>query len=382
MDDVYYSKKCSYHFCWVCLLEWNTQTHNSFYTCGNAAKSVDKTKIQMEEPTADYLRAYQEALNLRAKVREERENLASLQKMQKRRIKSLQINIPFFFFFFFFGNEALQHEHASIFLETKYFDKPHRLKTLLKHVRNEEKRQIELSGLQDDVPEYVNMEFIQSVVHRMVQAHLLISRGYKFLYYYDMSQHHVVSNALSSLESVIFKLDVMFTEPTTYLPARAIRWKWYDLGFYIELGQRNTKKKPDTFLLGRPVYRSLCTFSFFFVVSGSINKKKNILMGSIKVLLLVFLISSVRRSPQTKNGVMFSNKKKRSLSKISRGNASGENESDNGNLQEFMKKHKIINAENTAKALQTIGVTLEHLMEWREKDIELTFITKKWHDIT
>ncbi|ETN99255.1 viral A-type inclusion protein, partial [Reticulomyxa filosa] len=35
-----------------------------------------------------------------------------------------------------------------------------------------------------------------------------------------------------------------------------------------------------------------------------------------------------------------------------------------------MKKHKIINAENTAKALQTIGVTLEHLMEWREKDID------------
>ncbi|ETO01461.1 TLDc domain-containing protein [Reticulomyxa filosa] len=51
-----------------------------------------------------------------------------------------------------------------------------------------------------------------------------------------------------------------------------------------------------------------------------------------------------------------------------------ENESTNGNaqtkLEDFLNKYKVANAVATAEVMYEHGATLEHLMEWREKDIE------------
>ncbi|ETO14759.1 myotubularin-related protein, partial [Reticulomyxa filosa] len=47
--------------------------------------------------------------------------------------------------------------------------------------------------------------------------------------------------------------------------------------------------------------------------------------------------------------------------------AEGENEA---SMESFLKQHNVRNNEATAKALQTIGVTISDLMEWREQDID------------
>ncbi|ETO04379.1 hypothetical protein RFI_33020, partial [Reticulomyxa filosa] len=47
-------------------------------------------------------------------------------------------------------------------------------------------------------------------------------------------------------------------------------------------------------------------------------------------------------------------------------------ETERKKLEAFLVEHKVSSSEATAKAISIAGVTLEHLMGWREQDIELT----------
>lgn len=123
---------------------------------------------------------------------------------------------------------AVQHERASVFLEQKYFKKERRLKQLLRNIKTATENN------KEKLPKKLDMEFMYELIGRMIEGHLLLSRGYKYISYHNVRDDHTIVQILKSLEHVAFKLDAMFQEPRMYLPWNDMRWKWYDLGFYIE----------------------------------------------------------------------------------------------------------------------------------------------------
>ena len=167
--------------------------------------------LVMEKPTERYQQEYTRVLNQRKAMRQEHEAKIAADSERRTRTK-----------------RAIQHERASIFLGEKYMKKQRRLKGLLKNIK------IATENNKEKIPKKLNMEFMYELMGRLIETHLLLSRGYKWISYHSYSEDHTVVCILKSLEHVAFKLDAMFQEPKVYSPWTEIRWKWYDLGFYIE----------------------------------------------------------------------------------------------------------------------------------------------------
>jgi len=230
-------RKCRYHFCWVCLKEFNQSTHDDFYECKQGyIASPKRDTITMERPTERYLNAYKEALNQRRIKREEHEEKIKAESMRKLRIK-----------------RAVQHENASIFLQNKYLNKPKKLKVLLKNII------LSTTNNKEKVPKALDVHFMYQLISRMIQSHLLLSRAYKYASYHNVDDNHTTFQIVQSLECVAFKLDAMFQGETKIYPSwNECRWKWYDLGFYIEfyvaemLKLKNSAKQTKNYIDPKP----------------------------------------------------------------------------------------------------------------------------------
>merc|ERR1712083_797647 len=81
----------------------------------------------------------------------------------------------------------------------------------------------------------LDTQFITQMISRMVQCHLLVSRGYKLISYYDLEKSDSMCAVVGSLESVLLRMDTMFQEPKQYMPYSECLWKWKDLKFYLDL---------------------------------------------------------------------------------------------------------------------------------------------------
>eukprot|EP01083_Nonionella_stella_P167644 563981_1 len=201
-------RKCEYHFCWVCLKEFNQSTHDSFYECGvGIVASTQSNTITMEQPTEAYLEAYKRTLEQRKQMRQQHEKKMASQIQRKLRIK-----------------RAIQHERASIFLAEKYFAKKKRCRGLLRNIILCTQQQ--QNGL--------NIDFVYQLISRLIQTHLLLSRAYKYISYHRIKENEMVCCIANSLQHVAFKLDAMFQQPKVYLPYQQLKWKWHDLAFYID----------------------------------------------------------------------------------------------------------------------------------------------------
>merc|ERR1712083_134317 len=81
----------------------------------------------------------------------------------------------------------------------------------------------------------LDTQFITQMISRMVQCHLLVSRGYKLISYYDLEKSHSMCAVVGSLEFVLFRMDAMFQEPKQYLPYSECVWTWKKLKVYLDL---------------------------------------------------------------------------------------------------------------------------------------------------
>jgi len=154
-------------------------------------------------------------LEQRAKIREEFEKKKLEVTSCKKRMK-----------------RTMQHENASIFLQQKYLKNHQRLQSLVKHIEYatvKSYNNINVPGIGT-----ITLPFVVSFIKRLIQAHLLLSRSYKYLAFHNLDEYDGISSIVDSLESVTFKVHVMFQEPKTYLPYPLLRWKWFDLAFYID----------------------------------------------------------------------------------------------------------------------------------------------------
>jgi len=213
-------RKCFYHFCWVCLKEFNQQTHDDFYVCKQGFEvATKKENLQMEVGTASYNEALKSTLELRKKMRLDHEQKVADLREKKRSSK-----------------RAVQHERASIFLTEKYLNKSRRMKVLLKQIVNA----TETSN--EKVPGKLNMKFIYKMISRMIESHLMLSRAYKLISYFNLSQGTSVCSIVESLEHVVFRMDAMFQDPKQYLPWSQCQWKFADLKFYLDFLVKETLK--------------------------------------------------------------------------------------------------------------------------------------------
>ena len=229
--------------------EFNHFTHDDFYECKQGVvASTSANTIMMEQGTADYMRAYQETLDKRKRIREEHEEKEKALSAKKRSYK-----------------RVVQHERVSIYLQQNYLNRPRKIKALLQKIVAETQKQ------KEKVPKSLNMEFVYSLVSRMHQSHLLLSRAYKYATYHRLSEADTAFQIMESLECVAFTLYQMFGEKQNrlYRPYSQIRWKMYDLRFYIdfyisEVGKRkkmqngkSLKKQKNHFVLGHQKHQNV-----------------------------------------------------------------------------------------------------------------------------
>merc|ERR1712176_1257860 len=110
----------------------------------------------------------------------------------------------------------------------------------------------------EKVPKSLNLEFCYQLISRMHQSHLLLSRAYKYATYHELKEADEAVQIMKSLECVAFALYGMICEKKEYGSYSKIRWKMYDLRFYIDFyvseiekrkKQKNGKKKGSEFVL-------------------------------------------------------------------------------------------------------------------------------------
>merc|ERR1712204_24971 len=123
---------------------------------------------------------------------------------------------------------AMQHESASIYLQQKYLNRPRKMRSVLRSIVAATQK------WKEKVPKSLNIEFVYNLLSRMHQAHLLLSRAHKYASYHNLSVGDTPYNVMKSLECVAFALYTMFGERKEYKPYSVIRWKMYDLKFYID----------------------------------------------------------------------------------------------------------------------------------------------------
>ena len=141
----------------------------------------------MEHGTAEYNRKLAETMDARNRMQKDHEQHVADLKDRKRRAK-----------------RAIQHERASIFLTEKYLNKSRRMKVLLKNIVAATKEHNE------KVPAKLDIKFVHEMVSRLVQCHLVLSRGYKLVSYFNLGERSAVYSIVQSLEHVVWSCCVLF----------------------------------------------------------------------------------------------------------------------------------------------------------------------------
>jgi len=202
------------------LKEFNQQTHDDFYVCKQGYEvETTKENLQMEVGTEAYNEKFKNTLEKRKRMRMDHAEQVALLREKKRTSK-----------------RAVQHERASIFLTEKYLNKSRRMKVLLREIVTA------TEASKEKVPGKLNMKFMYEMISRLIESHLMLSRGYKLISYYHLENGNAVYSIVESLEHVVFRMDAMFQDPKQYLPWSQCQWKYADLKFYIQFLVKETQK--------------------------------------------------------------------------------------------------------------------------------------------
>merc|ERR1712107_651702 len=134
---------------------------------------------------------------------------------------------------------------------------------LLKQIIAESTRQ------KEKISKSLNLEFVYQLISRMHQSHLLLSRAYKYATFHQLREADDAVRIMKSLECVAFWLYDLICERRQCVPYSQLRWKTYDLRFYIdfyvtEIGKRNVcngkkgkKRNQDLFVLGHQKHQNM-----------------------------------------------------------------------------------------------------------------------------
>ena len=239
--------KCKYQFCWLCAREYN-KYHNSHFSCDASRLQ----KVGFSKKT--------QGMQTTTKVAIERSKDIGL---HKKRIK-----------------KSLLHEHAFKFLMERYLIKyasylrvsgstgggknssgnnlPRKISNLFKQIRvvsvecalnsvNTNLTDSVLFGAKREqtsrlLDRCMTVEWLFNVIERLAQAHLVLSRAYRYLTFYMFKQDSINAQIVDSLECVVFKLDKLFdgfdknsiSNNASYFDFESIKRRHHDLGHFIE----------------------------------------------------------------------------------------------------------------------------------------------------